>query len=150
MPKIFKSTNSHHLVITYDGSSLRLYVDGMRHSYSLDLNPETALFRQLFSLDARNMGGYKALYYGFVFVPLGCFLALLLDHLKRRFVIQVLLVGVSVLLLPLILESALSSVSGKSLDVETIIFSATLIVAGILLSNTKRNSKWRTKLAINL
>jgi len=140
VPNIFTSRNPRHLAVTYDGSSLRLYVDGLRHSHSLNLTPGATLFSNLFPIDARDMAGYKTLYYGFIFVPLGFLLALIVRLLNGRVIIQLLIVAVGVLLPPFVLESVLASVSGRLPDVGNMLFNWTLTIGGLLLLSTERIS----------
>ena len=102
VPNVFANNNLHQLVITYDGSALILYVDGVQRSPSLELTPGAALFSQFFPLSGYNMKGYKALYYGLVFVPLGCLIALILYRLESRLMNRAFILGLGVFLPPLI------------------------------------------------
>ena len=81
-PNVFATSDLRHVVITYDGSLLRLFVDGVRHSRSLELTPGVTLFSYLFPLNAYNLKGYQALYYGVIFIPLGCLLVLIVKILQ--------------------------------------------------------------------
>lgn len=81
-PNVFATSDLRHVVITYDGSLLRLFVDGVRHSRSLELIPGVTLFSYLFPLNAYDMKGYQALYYGVIFIPLGCLLVLIVKILQ--------------------------------------------------------------------
>ena len=82
VPNIFVDTDPHLFVLTYDGSVLRLYVDGLLHPHALEISSGAIFFSQFFLLDAYNMRGYKILYYAFVFVPLACLLAVGVKSLR--------------------------------------------------------------------
>lgn len=57
--------------MTYDGSSLRLYVNGQRDAHSLILSPGAVLFHWFLRLRTYELPGYKILYEALLFVPLG-------------------------------------------------------------------------------
>ena len=72
----FLTTGTHKLLLTYDGATLRSYSDG-RRGYAMELSPGAALISRWRVLRQFETPGYKALYYGLIFVPLGFFLALM-------------------------------------------------------------------------
>lgn len=74
---VFADTNSHRLVLTYDGSLFKSYIDSLEHSQAIELTPEAALFWSLspsFSskihINIINTYFYKLLYYAIIFLPL--------------------------------------------------------------------------------
>lgn len=130
VPEVFSSTNPHNLIITYDGSSLLLYVDGKRSSYALKLDPGIIIFSSLFRLSTYYMIGYKAMhymYYALVFVPLGILITLTVKIMRSRFVIKILIIFGSLLLTPFMLEKILVGVSGRDLKLENLLISMLFI-----------------------
>ncbi len=130
VPDIFSTTNPHNLVITYDGSTLLLYVDGERSSYALKLGPGIILFSSLFRLSTYYMIGYKAMhymYYALVFVPLGILMTPIVKIMRSRFVIKILIIFAGLLLIPFILENILVGVSGRDLKLENLLISILFI-----------------------
>ena len=73
----FLTTGTHRVLFTYDGATLRSYLDG-RRGYAMELGPGAALFAHIHQLRQFETPGYKVLYYGLIFVPLGSVLALTL------------------------------------------------------------------------
>jgi glycopeptide antibiotics resistance protein len=73
--RFFQKTGIHKILLTYDGAFIRSYLDG-KTGYAPELGPGAALFRHIWTLHQYETPGYKALYYGLIFAPLGCILAL--------------------------------------------------------------------------
>lgn len=132
---IFKDTSFHRLAITYDGLSLRLYKDGLQYSHPLEFTttPGPLLVSQLLSLDAYDMRGYQILYYALVFIPLSLFLALIDTILKKRFIFRIMVIFCGIFLPPLILETILAIVGGRSMRLENLLLSMVIIVIFLLL-----------------
>jgi hypothetical protein len=107
----FLTTGTRRILFTYDGATLRSYWDG-RRGYAMELGPGAALFRHLDRLRQFETPGYKALYYGLIFVPLGCVLALATRIAKR---LSVLAVGCGLFVPSAILEPILAAASHRPL-----------------------------------
>jgi glycopeptide antibiotics resistance protein len=78
VPDVFVDTTPHHLIVTYDGVTIGIYIDDLQRSYTFNFSPEVTLFRYLLPVDswrirlnAANIWIYKLLYYGLIFIPLG-------------------------------------------------------------------------------
>ncbi|MDR4497853.1 MAG: hypothetical protein MRK02_08045 [Candidatus Scalindua sp.] len=126
VPDIFSTINPHNLIITYDGLTLLLYVDGKLSSYSLELNPGTILFSSLFRQITYCVTGFKAIhyvYYALIFVPLGILMALAVKKIRKQSLIQIITISISVLLPSIIFEGVLVSVSGRAVRVENLLTS---------------------------
>ena len=122
VPGVFATTERRNLVLTYDGSTLRLFVDGRRCPYSLELSPGGPVFRAFWRFPhALDMRGQKTLYYGLVFTPLGCLLGLIARRGSYSWVSRMLLVGGGSLLLSGVLDYLLMSVSGRPMYAETVV-----------------------------
>jgi len=128
-PHIFSDTRPHHIVITYDGTSLVLFVDGLRHPHAVELTPGATIFSHFMPLNPYDLRGYNTVYYGLMFIPIGI-LATLIGELMRRQSVVIIFVGwAGVLLIPLFLEILLSNLSGRSVSLHNVIISVLLVSA---------------------
>lgn len=73
--RFFLTPGAHKVFLTYDGATVRSYVDG-RPGYAPELGPGAALFSHFLKLRDYETPGYKVIYYGLMFAPLGCILGL--------------------------------------------------------------------------
>jgi hypothetical protein len=140
-PGVFVNNELRHLVVTYDGSVLLLYVDGVRHSHSLELHPGATLFsdwalplnsREHYRSGGENYLSYtyvlragKVSYYWLAFAPLGIMLALIVLKLNCRPILLILFIGIGVFLPPFLLEETLVLVSGKFVNSENLLLGLT-------------------------
>jgi len=144
-PNVFADTKPHHIVVTYDGSNLLLYVDGSRHPHSIELTPGATIFSYLEYLNVYDLKGYKIVYYGLSLLPLG-FLATRIAELIRRTSVALMTLAtcMTVLFIPFILEVLLSNVSGRPFRVHYlvvgVIFMATPLVFFHAYSRLARGS----------
>ena len=147
VPNIFVDSNIHQLIITYDGSVLRIYKDRLNHSYSLELTPGSALFWQLLYLPHLPLIGgwtihpnvlsnklYKILYYGLIFIPLGFILGLIAKLSKLGSNHNRLLIFVVLLSSCGILELILIAVSSKFLSIENLLLSLIIMSSAMVLT----------------
>jgi len=72
--EFFEARGEHRVLVTYDGATLRSYLDG-KPGYAPELGPGVALFRRFVRVSQYHARGFNTIYYGLVFVPLGCILA---------------------------------------------------------------------------
>jgi VanZ family protein len=135
VPDVFSNKNLHNLVITYNGSDLFLYVDGVRNSHFLKFNPGTILFGHLFHLNEYNIVGFTVLYYALVFIPLGILMTLIVKKTRGRFVIKILTICGGIVLSSLILEGVLMIVSGRVMILENLLISMICISGPMVFLN---------------
>ncbi len=133
VPHIFATTGPRKLVITYDGAELLLFVDGLRHPDSLELGPGAALFGHFLRLDSYDLWGCKLVYYGLVFVPLGCLWAAIAGRQEGEYVSKTCTLGAGVLLPSVLLEIVLVSVSNRSINSENLLLGILATGAATLL-----------------
>jgi len=112
-PKVFATNEPMDLMVTYDGSSLWLYVNGRRDAHSLILSPGAVLFRWFFRLRTDELLGYQILYEAFLFVPLGMLLAFVTRRIHQGRVRKAALISVAAITSACLLEFVLRSVSGS-------------------------------------
>ena len=115
VPGIFGTTERRNLVITYDGLEISLFVDGVRHSHSLDLSP-------------------GVFYYGLVFIPLGCLLACTARKQASPLASKIVLVAGGVSLPSVALQGIPMSVGGRPADVENLLLGVFFAAGTALLA----------------
>lgn len=135
VPNIFADTNSHQLIVTYDGTTLQLYVDGLLHRPSLELSPTPGVILSMYllPLSAYEMKGYLILYYGLIFMPLGFLLALATTLIRRGLIFHILLIGTGAFLPSLILEGILASVSERVINLANLLITMAITFISMLL-----------------
>jgi VanZ family protein len=121
---VFATTHQKNLVISYSGTALRVFVDGVDHSHEFELSPGAVAYNYFFPVDMSFLRGYKILWYAVIFIPLGVLITRIFKVMKRRIV----LICGGILLPYLILEGSLAGVSGRAFMPEN-------ILAGILLTS---------------
>jgi hypothetical protein len=140
VPDVFRGSAPRHLILSYDGSNLRLFVDGLQHSYLFKLTPEVMLFKYFLPvsdwrirLNSTAMWFYALFYYGLVFVPLGLLLGLIVALVQNPQIRAVLMVG-GFLLLPLVLETSLAIARGAGVNPSNLLLSAGFLLGGLLMA----------------
>jgi len=128
-PNVFPDTKPHHIVITYDGSNLVLYVDGFRHPHGVELTPGATMFSYFEPLNIYDLKGYKIVYYGLTLLPLGILATVIAELIRRKSVLMALATCIPVLFIPLILEVLLIQVSGRP-------FQAYNLIVGVMFMAT--------------
>ena len=80
IPEVFADNQPHHLIIVYDGETLKTYIDSLDRSYSFAFTPHITIFRYLSALgywrirmNSNFLIAYWVFYYALVFIPI-CFL----------------------------------------------------------------------------
>jgi VanZ like family len=121
----FLKTGTRKILFTYDGATLRSYWDGSR-GYAMEFGPGAALFRHVRRLRQFETTGYKALYYGLIFAPLGCVLALATRIMNR---LPALAVGCGLFVPSAILEPILAGASHRPLYFANILLGIGLATA---------------------
>ena len=121
VPNVFSTKDLRSLIITYDGSALIIYVDGIRSSHVLELNPGTIFFSSFSRLNKYNITVYNILYYAIIFIPLGILMTLTIKKMTNRFAIKILMILGGIMLPSLILEGILVVVSGRVVSLENLL-----------------------------
>ena len=136
IPHVFADTSPHKLIITYDGSIVRISLDHLTPSYSLELHPGSRLFWQLLPPHSNSLSNKicKVFYYGLIFVPLGFILGLIVKLSRLGTYHNRLLIFIGLLSSCGILEVLLSTVSGKFMSLENLLLSLMIMVGGMLLT----------------
>lgn len=88
IPNLFMDTTSHHLIITYNESKLRLYVDGLQYAHTFTLTAQVTFFRYLLPVDIwriRINTNYLRFYQLFLFSGFLVPVAILLNLMMKKF-----------------------------------------------------------------
>ena len=83
VPNVFRDDQMHHIIITYDGTAVRLVIDSADNMYAIELLPAVALFTKSFPkevdqmrLNRGNMVIFRLLYTACLFLPWAAWLAM--------------------------------------------------------------------------
>ena len=134
-PDVFSTSELRHLVVTYDGAVLLLFMDGVRAPETLELTAGGTLFRQIFPAGWSGPGDllvFKAMFYVLVFAPLGVLSALAIAAPWRGRKIDAALLAVVVVLPPVLFENVMVEVSGKVASLQNILAGVVITVGTAL------------------
>lgn len=143
IPNIFADNRFHSVIVTYDGSVLRFYIDQLQNSYAFLFSPEVTIFRYFlpellhFSNWSINLDRsdeiYRIIYYSLSFIPLGVILALIAPRYRGK-VFFFLAFHVGGIMLPsLMLEIILLSGSGRQFRLDNVLLSTGINASTMLL-----------------
>ena len=123
VPSVFSTPKVRHIIITYDGTNLHVYIDGQKRLELLELTPALFLYNSLRQVEFPSSKFAQLLYYGIIFVPVGVMLLLTLTeaNLSCDLGMFFLLGGVLSLFLSLALEGLLMLVSGRQGQVDNVL-----------------------------
>ena len=146
IPDVFVDTDFHHLLITYDGSVLRFYVDQLSRLYSVELKSGLSLFYLLKyphwndSLKVSEIDIYRIVYYSIIFIPLGLIISIISSMLRKRVALYSLLLVGGILLPALILEGILAIGSSRVISQENLIIS--IVMTAVTMLTSKVVQEW--------
>ncbi len=132
-PDVFSTKALQHIVVTYDGSRLFVYVDGKRRPETLELGPGAALCSLFSNSQMMTSKFCKWAYYGSIFVPVGLLLSLYICFSRRQFAKTIIMSGGGVAIFTLALENLLASVSGRPMVVANLLLSMMVTIGTIVV-----------------
>ncbi len=113
---IFSDLEFHQIVLTYDGTKLRVYVDEPQQLQTIKLTSEAALFWSTFSILAEKMPinskldlFYKIVYQAVIFVPIGMLLGLISVIFQGRFFFYLILIFGGVIFPGILIEGIVAT-----------------------------------------
>jgi glycopeptide antibiotics resistance protein len=143
IPNIFADNRFHSVIVTYDGSTLRFYIDQLQNLYAFVFSPEVTIFRyflpELLHLSSWNINLncsdeiYRIVYYSLNFIPLGFILAFITPKYRSNNFFSVVFYGVGIILPSLILEIILASGSGRQFRLDNVLLSLGINASTMLL-----------------
>jgi hypothetical protein len=135
VPYVFATQNPRHVIVTYDGRRLLVYIDGARSHHSLELTPGLLIYNFVFGSSLPRSHVANLLYYVIIFAPLGIMLLLALKMVKLHSDFRIIaLAGLGVFVVSLMLEKLLIFVSGRQLEVENIVLGMLVSYVSYLVS----------------
>jgi VanZ family protein len=130
IPGIFTPHQKRDILISYDGSNLSAYIDGLRKVREYELGPGTSLARLIRRVKPSELVAYKYAYYALLFFTGGILVGVACRRLDlKRFIIYLPL-GAALLLPPVLLEIILIHVSGRARSLVDILVSFCLALGG--------------------
>ena len=133
---VFRAATSRDLVVTYDGSRLRVYCEGTPCRPSLDLHPAWYLRPSWIEPAAIRMPAYQLLYHALLFVPLGILLRLALPIAgrpgpsKRHWP-----VAIGIIMGSVALEALLANVGTRTFRLDNLLQVLIATLVGFALAN---------------
>ena len=135
--KLLVPGQTRDLLFSFDGSNIRLYVAGKKLQDRY-WGPGTAFAGLFRRVKQGELNGYRDIFYGVVFLPIGCFFGIAARRLDRRKPTALLSAGLVSLLLPLILELELVALDHRSFSLTNFRLSVGMVLAGLLWINADR------------
>lgn len=139
-PNVFTDTNPHQLIITYNASTLSVYVDTLQHTFTRKLTPEANLSRLLLALntgeiefDGLSQIVLKLIYYGVLFTPLGILLGMIATKLRRRFTSYLVIIYGGIVFPALLLENITAITNRTVISAENLLFSMAITAVTMVL-----------------
>ncbi|MDJ0737790.1 MAG: VanZ family protein [Nostocaceae cyanobacterium] len=135
VPDVFTNTDTHHLIIVYDGNKIKIYIDKAEDIYLLDFYPGVALFQLFLPLGYWSivlnqysfLQVYNFIYYAIVFIPLGVMLYLMTTFLNQDKSKLIIILLLSTFLPALILELILTTVIQENYQLENVLLSMAIM-----------------------
>ena len=139
IPNAFAANETRDLLLSFDGASVNLFINGKRHDRSYELGPGAALARFVRRIKAPELEGYEYLFCALVFFPAGCLLGLTWRTATEHRIGRLSLLVLGFVLPSLMLEIVLVHVSGRAVSLENISLSILLALVGSLWMNADRS-----------
>ncbi len=132
---VFVAGQTRDILVSYDGLTLSIYIDGKRQPGNYEFGPGTSLAKLIDRGRTSELIGYRYIYYAIVFCPAGCLLGLASRKLARP-LSRFLLMSFGVLLPSTLFEILIVHLSGRPISLSSVGLSAILILAGSLWINS--------------
>jgi hypothetical protein len=124
-PGVFGTPGRRHLVVTYDGALLTLFVDGTRSPFSLDLNAGAALAGRFVRLSAPDLRGFDVLYWSLLCGPLAAlWLPLARRSSRSPGPARASLIALGALLAPVVVQASVVFATGRAWSCATLALGA--------------------------
>ncbi len=142
VPELFKTSKSHNILYSYDGSNLSLYLDGKPQLIRYELGPGATLATFVHHrVKTAELAGYNYIYCALVFFPAGALLGIAARQASRNWFARYGTFALVLLTIPVLLEFLLVAVSGRALSLAALPLSISLMIAGMLWINADRQSE---------
>jgi VanZ family protein len=136
---VFASGQSRDILVSYDGSTLAVYVDGKQQGSNFEIGGGASLARFIGRARVSELIGYRYIYYAIIFSPAGCLLGFAFRKLARTPGSVFLLVS-GVLLPAVLFEILIVFLSGRPARFGDFALSVSLMLGGSLWINSDRGA----------
>jgi glycopeptide antibiotics resistance protein len=138
---IFAPGQTRDILVSYNGSSVSLFVDGKKQTRVYYLSPGAALAHKFSRVVTSDLDGYLVTYDLLIFLPAGLLLGMIARKVSSRELTGRLLLLLGLLLPPVLYEFILEWVSGKAVSWWEIILCILLTLLGAWLINADRRGQ---------
>ncbi len=135
---IFSPGQTRDILVSYDGSSVSLFVDGKKETRVYYLSPGAALAHKFSRVIASELDGYLVTYDVLIFLPVGLLLGMIARKVPSHEAAGRLLLLLGFLLPSVLYQFLLVWVSGKAVCLWEIILCLLLTILGAWLINADR------------
>jgi len=138
---LFTSPDRRNIIISYNGSVLKVYVDGIKTFHKFELSPGAVAFSYLYAINnlypinISLLSVYKIIWYAIIFIPLGILVSLINKIMNKH----IILISGVILLPSFILEGILVSVSGRDVILENLFICILFTIIPVLLFKFARD-----------
>lgn len=139
VPRVFAPDQTRNILLSFDGTTVFLFVDGRELGHPYAFGPGVALAHYIRHTKAEELPGYSYIFYAIIFVPAGCLIAFAWRKFNVPRIARLFFVTVGCLLPALAFEWVLADTAGRELSLQNICFSAVVTLAGSLWMNADRN-----------
>jgi hypothetical protein len=139
VPQVFLPNQTRNLLLSFDGSSIRLFVNGQDFGHPYELGPSVALASYVRRVKNIELEGYRYIFYAIIFFPAGWLLGFTWRKSDRSWIGRGLFVIAGSLLPAMVLEWVLVDAAGRAASFQNVCFPALLAVAGSLWINADRS-----------
>jgi glycopeptide antibiotics resistance protein len=136
---IFVPGQARDILVSYDGSSVSLFVDGEKEPRVYYLSPGAALAHKFSRVVASELDGYLVTYDVLIFLPAGLLLGMIARKVSSREVTWKMLLLLGFLLPPVLYQFILVWVSGRAISLWEITLCLLLTILGAWLINADRS-----------
>lgn len=140
VPQVFAQNQLRNILISFNGSTASLFVDGHKYGHPYDIGPGLALARYVRRVDAKELDGYRYVFYAIIFFPAGCLVGFAWRKSDVSRIGRATFVAVAFLLSSLALEWVLAHAAGRAISWQTIGLSFLLALIASLWINADQNS----------
>jgi hypothetical protein len=141
---VFASQQTRDILVSYDGSTLSVYVNGKRLRSNYEFGSGSTLAMLIGRGKATELIGYRYIYYAIIFCPTGCLLALAWRRLAARPRSRLLSMVFGILFPSLLFEILIVTVSGRPIYLRSVVLSVALTLAGCLWTNSDGSAATRS------
>ncbi len=138
MPNVFASGEKRNILVSYDGSDLWVYVNGIRTPRPYRLGPGVALAHQFFRVKSAELDGYTVVFNSLLFMPIGLLLGMTIRKMGSWKASGTSLLILGLFLPPPVLEFFLTHTSGRPFSPGQLALSWSLALVGFVLINADR------------